>query len=196
MEGLILVVVLVAACCGRPLLIGFLTSRGRCYQMAGNEAVLTEEEGRVVAFLLEQWRQPFRITTIQQALDTLGLSSQADARLRVGRYLAANPGVHEKVERWGAVPFILTEDEKLLARAVGHDWRHSAQPRPVEELARLVGQPVPRIEAGLCVLGELALLSLHDGTYAVPDDMEERAGGLGCNFHTVVLQSGERFNVP
>lgn len=69
--------------------------------MAGNQALLTDEEKRAVAFLLEQWRQPFRITTIQQALHALGLSFHPDARLSVGRYLAANPGIDEKVERWG-----------------------------------------------------------------------------------------------
>ncbi len=164
--------------------------------MAGNQALLTDEEKRVVAFLLEQWERPFRITTIQQALDALGLSHHPETRLRVGSYLAAHPGIHPKVERWGAVPFILTEDEKLLARAIWHDWRRSGTRRPVEELARLLGRPVHRVEAGLRVLGEVGLLRLHPGTYSVAGDLEERAGGLGFNFHTVVLESGERFNVP
>ncbi len=163
--------------------------------LSGNLGPLLPNEKRVVDFLRAEWEQDFRITTIQQAADALGLPGEDSLRLRVGRHLAADPGLNSKLERWGPVAFILTEEEKLLARCLQRQGRTTGALPSSQELSEVLGQSTAAVDAGLEILMDLGLLVRQADTCVLAKDFEEQAGALGFNFHTVLLESGERFNV-
>lgn len=157
---------------------------------------LPREQERVVAFLLEEWERPFRITTVQQAMDALGMPADPKTRVSIGAYLARHSSLNSRLARWGPTPFILTEDEKLLAR-----YLLGTRPRPevvpsAAELSQVCEQPQGQIETDLRVLSHLGVLHRQRRGYRVAENFEERAGGLGFTFHKVSLENGERFNVP
>lgn len=167
--------------------------------MSNESIALSPDEQRVLAFLLEQWGKRFRITTIGQAMAALGLAPRQEMRARLGRYLATNPGLSQSLGRWGPVPFILTEEEKLLARQVVDVFQRAGRYPRAQELAQAVRIAERQAEAGLHTLADLGLIRWQPDrpeAYSVAEDWRERAGELGFAFHTVTLESGERFNVP
>lgn len=157
---------------------------------------LSAREQEVVAFLREQWGHSYRITTIEQGMAALGMPLDHRVRLKIGRYLAQDLSLSDKLKRWSPVPFILTEGEKLVARCIWNAWRQSGRVVPIGDLGRALALPQRIIESGLSVLEELGFLHFHGDAYHPVEDFEERAGGLGFNFHTVTVKHGERFNVP
>ncbi len=154
----------------------------------------------VVSHLRERWNELFRLTTIEQAMGALRLPDDDTLRLAVGDVLRTQADVHPAVDRWGALAFILTEDEKLLARfLVQHavDTPGTLAPAAVTEAT---GRSEPDVAHGLNVLRQVGLLDWRkDGdaiAYTIAVDWQQWAGPLGFTFHTVQLEHGERFNVP
>ncbi len=154
----------------------------------------------VVSHLQERWNALFRLTTIKQAMDALGLPKDDALRLAIGDILRTQPNVHPAVERWGPLAFILTEDKKRLARFLVQravDRRGKLAPAVV---AQAIGWSEPDVAHGLNVLRQVGLLDWRGAgdaiAYSVAVDWQQRAGPLGFTFHTVQLEDGERFNVP
>jgi hypothetical protein len=161
---------------------------------------LCAEERRVLAYLQSQWDRLFRLTTIAQGMAALGLPADDERRLRLGDHLLAHPAAHPVVARWGARTLILTEDEKLLGRYLAQRAAAGAGRVPAAGAAAAIGRTVPEVTRGLTVLQHVGLIDwrLANDTiaYTLAPDWQERAGPLAFTFHTVTLQSGERFNVP
>ena len=91
-----------------------------------------------------RWDELFRLTTLDQGAAALGQAMPLGRRLRLGEWLLANPEAHPNVRRWGARTFVLTEEEKLAARAgrvvpalAARGLAESGRLRP--DAARLVG---------------------------------------------------------
>lgn len=150
----------------------------------------------VVAFLREEWSKPFRITTVAQVMASLGIPDNVELRLRIGAYLADHLDLSERLSRWGADAFVLTEDEKLLARCIWQTWERSGAVPGLSELEQSCDLSPGAMPLGLEVLASLGFVAHEGQSYAMLADFEERAGGLGFNFHSVTLENGERFNVP
>lgn len=106
------------------------------------------------------------------------------------------PGQLREARDWNPAVYILTEDEKLIARQI--------------LLAHKDGRPVPSAAAmaaglslapesvvrGLAMLARLGVLQRANDKYSLAPDHERFSRGLGFNFHTVTLSSGKVFNVP
>ena len=161
----------------------------------GSEALSSDEE-RVLGFLRAQWDEPLRITSVQQAMDALGMPRSVQMRLRIGAYLADHLSLSARLARFGTQTFVLTEDEKLLARYISSGVRRSGVLPPAVELGRACSLPPDLVDSGLQVLADLGFLRRSGERYRVARGAGESAGDLAFTFHTVTLESGERFNVP
>lgn len=154
----------------------------------------------VVSHLRQRWDQLFRLTTVEQAMAALGLPQNDDLRLAVGDRLRAQPDAHPAVERWGAIAFILTEPEKLLARCLAQHGTDPASRIAIAAIARVIHRGEAEIERGLAVLRHVELLDWSRSgdsiVYTLTPDWQQRSGPLEFTYHTVKLAGGERFNVP
>ena len=159
---------------------------------------LSSSELEAVDHLRQAWDRPLRLTTVAMALEATGLAARGEARLRIADHLAAHPEIHPVVQRWGVATLVLDEDEKLLGRRL---VQMGAGPTVlVGELAEEVGQPEAELERAFHTLQHLELLSWQRDdrrvSYLMTTGWRERLGPLGFNYHSVRLESGERFNVP
>ena len=154
----------------------------------------------VLGYLRTQWDALFRLTTIAQAMAALGQQPDDARRLRLGDYLLAHPAVHPAVARWGACTFVLTEDEKLLGSYCVQVGAEGQVGISASNAALLLARPYAEVARGFGVLWDLGLLrggpADNAGGYRLIPDWRARLGPLAFTFHTVLLQSGERFNVP
>src|SRR5215467_6253931 len=93
---------------------------------------LTVEEHRVVEVLLEDWRDLLRCTAIHQAMERVGIPFSHASRLRIAEFLNGD-ALASGLMRWAPATYVLTNDEKLIARRVVRLWRerkmHSATTR-------------------------------------------------------------------
>jgi hypothetical protein len=80
---------------------------------------LTTEECRAIEVLLEDWKDLLRCTAIHQAMERAGLPFSHPSRLRVAEFLIAD-ATASGLMRWAPSTYVLTNDEKLVAR---HDLR-------------------------------------------------------------------------
>ena len=157
----------------------------------------------IVSELRAQWAQRFRLTTIPQAMDRLGIADALELRWAVVTQLQEQPDERDPLRRWGIVPIVLRDEEKLLARyllrAVGPGRRRRLS---LAEAASALGTTVERVRVGLEALGRLGFCRWQgDGTGTAVRvtwyrRALRRAGPLAFHFHTVTLANGERFGVP
>ena len=155
---------------------------------------LSPKEQEVVQILLQDWQDLLRCTTIDQALDRIGVSFSHERRLAIAALLLENAEVREAM-RWHPATYILTNDEKLIARTL---LRHqkNLQPLPsAADLAQALSLAEQRVREGLVALTWVGFLRKPEGQEVrLAPDYGQFLTGLGFHYHEVVLENGERFN--
>lgn len=161
----------------------------------GGGISLRPEEKRVVGLLFEDWDKRFRSTNIEQAMARAKVPFSHARRMRIASYLVADQQAKEKM-RWQPAVYILTNNEKRMARVILRSAAGSGAVPSARDLARAIGMREKEAEEGLDALTWLGFLERKDKrNYALAEDHKRFLSGLGFNFHEVVLESGERFNI-
>jgi hypothetical protein len=156
---------------------------------------LTAEETRVVEVLLGDWRDLLRCTAIHQAMERVGIPFSHASRLRISEFLIGDAAA-SGLMRWAPSIYVLTNDEKLIARREVRLWREGARiPHPGEDEWRKSGRGAKQIEGAFEALAWLGFMRKTAGRYELADNPESFLKGLGFYFHEVVLMArDERFN--
>jgi len=156
---------------------------------------LTAEETRVVEVLLGDWRDLLRCTAIHQAMERVGIPFSHASRLRIAEFLIGDAAA-SGLMRWAPSIYVLTNDEKLIARRVVRLWREGARiPQPGEDEWRNADRHADQIEHGFEMLAWPGFMRKTARRYEIAENAESFLRGLGFNFHEVVLSArGERFN--
>ncbi len=121
----------------------------------------------------------------------------------LGRLLRFLPGVLfgfprllREAREWNPAVYILTEDEKLIARHILLGDKASRPVPSAAAMATALSLPADTVARGLAMLARLGFVAPLNGGYALASDYRRFLRGLGFNFHTIALSSGEVFNVP
>jgi hypothetical protein len=147
---------------------------------------------RVVAHLVASWRRVFRLTTIDQALNALGIASSWEVRRAVAGRLSAEPGLSPVLRRWGVATFALSNDERLL----GRELSRADRPLTLAALAARLGLVVPVVRERLRMLTHLGIVTLADGWVTLTPGYVAKLGPLGWLCQAVQLDDASPFNVP
>jgi hypothetical protein len=160
-----------------------------------DKSSLTTEECRTVEVLLEDWKDLLRCTAIHQAMERAGLPFSHPSRLRVAEFLIAD-ATASGLMRWAPSTYVLTNDEKLVARHALRLWRQDKpNPQPSEDEWRRSSWEADRIEVAFNAMTWLGFMQKVNGRYELADNAELFLKGLGFYFHEVVLSArDERFN--
>jgi len=180
-------------------------------------------EAQVIQHLLAEWQKPLRLTTVAQAMASLGLPDDDDLRWRVAQRLrglwrrvvrdprryvqfrqeVGLPVDEATIERfvqqacqWHPLSIILDEEEKLVARFLLTLWQKERRLPTRAEVGQAVRIDLTKVDRAFGMLERIGLLAREDGVYHLRRGYQRFLGGLGLTFHTVVLPTGERFNVP
>lgn len=160
-----------------------------------NPRSLTRKETRVVDILYNDWRDLLRCTAIDQAMARAGMPFVHDKRLRIAEFLVGDAAA-SGLMRWAPSTYVLTNDEKLIARRAVRLWREGTPiPQPDEDEWRKSGRDAEQIEDAFKALAWLGFMRKTGGRYELAEGAESFLRGLGFYFHEVVLHArGERFN--
>ena len=159
---------------------------------------LTKDDKKVIDYLVKNWGEDYDVTSVEVAMDSLGVKQSDATRLRIGSYIKQHPDLHEVIRRWGLVTIVLNADEKLIARALINAQRDGKPAPPVPEIASAVAVTEDQVKRGLATLERYEILQRDKaagGTaYHIAPRYIKWEPRLDFIFHTVTLADGRRFN--
>ncbi len=161
---------------------------------------LRPEEQQVLHFLKEDWDLDLSSTSVDLAMDTMGLdSSDADFRFRIGSYIKSHPELHLAVRTWGWETLVLRADEKLIGRAILMAMRDGKPSPSLADLAVQLGISQDKVRTGLEMMARFEILrrearSGGSGYVLANERYQKWESRLDFQFHTVRLSSGRQFN--
>ena len=149
---------------------------------------LSSDAQRVVEYLLADWAQQFRSTSIPLAMANLGIDPNDALRLEIGQHFRDHPELANNLRFWGANNYILTNEEK----------RKQGQTPGPEDVTRAIAIPRERLQGRLAFMAEAGLLgrdASHTLGFSLIADYEPWGGPLRHNFHTVRIEGERPFDV-
>jgi hypothetical protein len=117
-------------------------------QAADRKDRLTEKEKRVIDYLVHDWDEDYSATSVDLAMDAVGVKQSDETRFHIGSYIKEHPELHEVIRRWSWVTFVLTADEKLIARALINAQRDGKPAPSIAEIAKAVSVNDDRVKHG------------------------------------------------
>ena len=165
---------------------------------AGAKDKLKPEEQRVLTYLLGDWGKDYSVTTVDIAMRAVKVKDTDETRFRIGSYIKANPELHEVIRRWGWVTLVLTQDEKLIARALVNAERDGKPAPSLAEIAKAVGVSEDQAKRGLSMLERYDIIQRNPsragaGFSVIPRYIKWEPR-LDFLFHQVTLPDGRQFN--
>ncbi len=159
---------------------------------------LSPEGQKVVDYLLADWQERFRSTTIPHALANLGLENSDDLRLEIIRHLRNNPDLARNLRFWGANNYLLTNKERRIAKYLLNTNRDENRLPDLRELGAVHGADEIELPGRLAFMADAGLLAASDTEplgYELAEDAEQWGGPLRHNFHTITIGDEPIFDV-
>jgi hypothetical protein len=156
---------------------------------------LTAEETRVVELLWDDWRDVLCCTSIDQAMERAGTPFSHAQGLRIAEFVLRDPQA-DALMRWHPATYVLTNQEKLIARRILRLQREGAAlPQPDEDGREKFGFDGDHVLQAFEILTWLGFLQKTTNGYQLIQDHARFLEGLGFYFHEVMLTArNERFN--
>ena len=176
--------IMIAASCGRG-------------QKAASTA-LSSDGQKVVEYLVADWQGRFRSTTIPHAMANLGMKTSDDLRLEVIRHLRNNPELARNIRFWGANNYLLTNEERRIAKYLLNTSRDENRLTDIGELTAVLGGSEKEFRERLAFMAKAGLLAISDTEplgYELSEDAELWGGPLRHNFHTIIAGNEPIFDV-
>jgi len=160
-----------------------------------DKSSLTAEESQVVEVLLEDWKDLLRCTAIHQAMARVGIPFSHASRLRMAVFLLGD-ATASGLMRWAPSTYVLTNDEKLIARRLLRLSREGLpNPQPSENEWSKSGWDAEQITDAFEAMAWLGFIRKTDSRYHLCEGYGSFLQGLAFYFHEVVLPArNERFN--
>ena len=162
------------------------------------EASLSSEGKRIHDYLLDDWSKRMHSTDIALAMENLGMPPDDDLRLEVGEYFRENTHLANNIKWWGANNYILSSEEKRIAKFVINTYESEKRLPGIDELSKRLGIDPERVNSRLGFMARAGLLeSASDEAigYALADKYARWGGPLRYNFHNVTVGEGKPFGV-
>ncbi len=159
---------------------------------------LTPDGQKVVDYLLADWQQKFRSTTIPHAMTNLGMEITDDLRLRIIGHLRSNPNLASNLRYWGANNYLLTNQERRIAKYLLNSYRDDNRLPDLQEMGITIGADVQELSSRLAFMesaGLLAKAAAEPLGYGLAEGAEQWGGPLRHNFHTIAMEGQPIYDV-
>ncbi len=120
-------------------------------------ARFTGVEKQVVGKLFELWQKKGHVASVDQAAAILGVEISDSMRIDMLGKFSDSLMMHERLARYRAQTFILTNEEKLIAEYIIATEKHNQEFPTIEQVAAGTGIGVERIKDRLQFLSKLGM---------------------------------------
>ena len=135
---------------------------------ATGDTELSPQEKKVIEHLLGVWGKDHSVTSVDQAMEAVGMRPSDETRFRIGLHIKQHPELHLVIRQWGWETLVLTPNEKLIARVIINAARDQKPAPALAEIAKAVAVSQNDVERGLVMLERYQILKRG-----------ESAGGVG-----------------
>jgi len=152
----------------------------------------------VVEYLLADWNQQFHSTSVPLAMANLGMEPDDALRLEIAAHLRSHTELANNLKWWGTNNYILSNDEKLIAKYLLNTHRDQERLPGAPELARAVALSEAEVASRLAFLAQAGLLEKSADSelgFSLTDGYRSWGGPLRYNFHTVSIEGQKPFDV-
>lgn len=125
---------------------------------------LSPQEKKVIEYLQGVWGKDHSITSVDQAMEVVGLVPSDETRFRIGQHIKQHPELHVIIRRWGWETLVLTPDEKLIARTIINAAREQKPAQALAEIAKAAGISQNDVKHGLAMLERYQILKRDEAT--------------------------------
>ena len=182
----------------RILATSLLLAVGLVVSSAARAQELPANAQQVVDYLLDDWAKQFRSTSIPLAMMNLGIEPDDALRLEIGEHLRDRSDLATNLRFWGANNYILTNEEKRIAKFLIQTHEKEGRTPPLREVASAIGISQEHLRDRLAFMARAGLLRPDSGGelgFALTEDYEPWGGPLRHNFHTVRVEGERPFDV-
>ena len=190
---LVLLLVLSLTC---SVIFSFAGERGAKLATTAND--LSADGQKIVDFLLDDWGQRMHSTSISLAMENLGMKPNDTVRLEVGEHFRAHTDLANNLQWWETNNYILSNDEKLIAKYLINTYIDEKRIPDLQELSNEVGIPESNLNGRLNFMAQAGLLqasSTEKLGYVLTDKYNRWGGPMRYNFHTVAQENTKAFDV-
>jgi hypothetical protein len=131
-------------------------------------------------------------------MKNLGMESNDELRLEIGRYFRENTDLANNLKWWGANNYILSNDEKILAKYLINAQTENNELPDSKTTAEATGLSEEDLNARLAFMARAGLLAQSSDPklgHQLAEDYEKWGGPLRYNFHTVAVADDKAFDV-
>jgi len=156
---------------------------------------LTADGRKVVDYLMKEWKQRYRSTSISMAMDNIGIEKNDNMRLQVGQYFRNHTDLANNLKWFGANNYILSDDEKLIAKYMINTENRLPD---LQALSSAVGVSIEDLKDRLSFMAKAGLLQKSEEGklgYSLAEGYKSWGAPLQHNFHTVSIPNEKSFGV-
>ncbi len=131
-------------------------------------------------------------------MDILGIKADDDLRFEIITHLRNNPDLANNLRYWGANNYLLTNNERRIAKYLLNTVRDNDKMPGIADMAEIIGLDEGQIKGRLAFLAKAGLIEAakdSDNGYSLVADAELWGGPLRHNYHTVVVEGEDKFDV-
>ncbi len=158
---------------------------------------LSADAQRVVAYLVDQWAQQFRSTSIPLAMDNLEMEPNDALRLEIGQHFRDHTELARNLRFWSANNYIFTNEEKRIAKFLIGAHEQGGTPQ-LAEAAGILDVSLEHLRSRLRFMAQAGFLESdpsQDLRFSLIEEYEVWGGPLRHNFHTVRVEGEKPFDV-
>lgn len=161
------------------------------------QSPLPERAQKVVDYLLEDWGKHMHSTSIAQAMANLRMDPDDDLRLQIGERLRANPDLHFNLRSWGANNYILSDEEKRIAKFLIAHFEAEEELPGTEVITKELGIEANEVKRRMAFLSRVGFLqpSEDESDYRLTEKYRRWGGPLRFNYHTITVGGEDPFAV-
>lgn len=159
---------------------------------------LSPQGRRVVEYLLEDWKTHMHSTSIPLAMQNLGIPPDDELRLEVGKHFRQHPELANNLRWWGANNYLLSNEEKRIAKFLIGQEAASGEFLSLAEISRELELREDRLRGRLEFLARAGLLepaTTGEPAYRLAEQAASWGGPLRYNYHTITIGDGKPFDV-
>ncbi len=159
---------------------------------------LSGDAQRVVAYLLDQWAQQFRSTSIPLAMANLDMAPGDALRLEITRHFRDHTDLARNLRYWGTNNYILTNEERRVAKFLIQAHEQEGRTPLLGEAARALEVSSDHLRGRLAFMAQAGFLQPDPSQelgFSLIDEYEAWGGPLRHNFHTVRVEGEKPFDV-
>lgn len=159
---------------------------------------LSNDAQKVADYLLADWSRRFHSTTIPQAMENMGMPVNDDVRLEVVKHFHANKSLAGNLWSWGPNNYVLTNEEKRVAKLLLNSQRDRGSLPTATEAVKTLGGNAAELRTRLAFMARAGFVvadKTADLGYTLADDANIWGGPLRHNYHTIIPEGEDKYDV-